>query len=128
MQHDIYSLGVCLLEIGLWRSFVWHPHDGDGSAPVPGFALGLDLADGGFQTVHSTAALRVKQHLVDLAKRDLPSRLGDMYTNIVLTCLNCLDPGNEAFGSEQDLADENGILVGVRFIEKVLARVNEISI
>jgi hypothetical protein len=22
MQHDIYSLGVCLLEIGLWESFV----------------------------------------------------------------------------------------------------------
>lgn len=22
MQHDIYSLGVCLLEIALWRSFV----------------------------------------------------------------------------------------------------------
>lgn len=22
MQHDIYSLGVCLLEIGMWKSFV----------------------------------------------------------------------------------------------------------
>lgn len=22
MQHDIYSLGVCLLEIGIWESFV----------------------------------------------------------------------------------------------------------
>lgn len=22
MQHDIYSLGVCLLELGLWHSFV----------------------------------------------------------------------------------------------------------
>lgn len=22
MQHDIYSLGVCLLKIGLWKSFI----------------------------------------------------------------------------------------------------------
>lgn len=22
MQHDIYSLGVCLLELGLWETFV----------------------------------------------------------------------------------------------------------
>jgi hypothetical protein len=22
MQHDIYSLGVCLLEIALWQSFI----------------------------------------------------------------------------------------------------------
>ncbi|KAI9783930.1 MAG: hypothetical protein M1839_002875 [Geoglossum umbratile] len=127
MQHDIYSLGVCLLEIGLWRSFVFY-YDRDDDTPVPGLKLGLNLSDADFQTVHSTASLRIKEHFVDLAKRELPSRLGDMYTDIVLTCLNCLDPGNEAFGSEQDLADEDGILVGVRFIEKVLGRVNEISI
>jgi hypothetical protein len=65
---------------------------------------------------------------VDLAKRDLPSRLGDMYTDIVLACLNCLDPGNEGFGSEKELADEDGIVVGLRFIEKVLSCVNQISI
>lgn len=27
MQHDIYSLGVCLLEIGLWQSFVYYELD-----------------------------------------------------------------------------------------------------
>src|SRR5262249_28307091 len=27
MQHDIYSLGVCLLEIGLWRSFILYSQD-----------------------------------------------------------------------------------------------------
>jgi hypothetical protein len=30
MQHDIHSLGVCLLEIGLWRSLVAYD-DPDGS-------------------------------------------------------------------------------------------------
>jgi hypothetical protein len=28
MQHDIYSLGVCLLEIGLWEPLVEYPEDG----------------------------------------------------------------------------------------------------
>jgi hypothetical protein len=128
MQHDIYSLGVCMLEIGLWRSFVWYPNDSDNSAPVPAMALGLDLSDAQFRTLQSTTSLNVKEHLVELAKRALPSRLGDIYTDIVLACLNCLDTGNEAFGSEEELADEDGILVGVRFIEKILTKVNQISI
>ena len=59
---------------------------------------------------------------------ELPPRLGDVYTDIVLACLTCLDPGNEAFGSEQELTDEDGILVGVWFVEKILMRVAEISI
>jgi hypothetical protein len=128
MQHDIYSLGVCLLEIGLWRSFVWYPNDSGNAAPVPAFALELDLSDADFRTVHSTVPLRITERLVALAKRELPPRLGDMYTDIVLACLTCLNPGNEAFGSEQELRDEDGILVGVRFVEKILMRVAEISI
>lgn len=128
MQHDIYNLGVCMMEIGLWRSFVWYPNDIDNCSPVPGFKLGPDLSDAQFSTIKSAASLRIKDHLVDLAKRELPSRLGDMYTDIVLACLNCLDPGNEAFRSEQELADEDGILVGVRFVEKILIRVNQISL
>ncbi|KAH6665639.1 kinase-like domain-containing protein [Halenospora varia] len=128
MQHDIYSLGVCLLEIGLWRSFLWYPNDSGNTTPVPGFALGLNLSDDQFQTVQSTTSLRIKDHLADLARRELPSKLGDMYTDIVLACLECLDPENQAFGTEQELADGDGILVGVRFVEKVLTRVNQISI
>ena len=73
-------------------------------------------------------SLRIKEHLVELAEKELPPRLGDMYTAIVLACLNSLDPGNEAFGPEQELADEDGILVGVRYIENVLIKMNEISI
>jgi hypothetical protein len=32
MQHDIYSLGVVLLEIGLWESFISYPLQ---SSPSP---------------------------------------------------------------------------------------------
>lgn len=39
MQHDIYSLGVCLLELGLFRSFV--EYDAYGRPGAPSVALGV---------------------------------------------------------------------------------------
>ena len=51
-----------------------------------------------------------------------------MYAAIVLACLNCLNTGNKELGAEQELTDEDGITVGVRFVENVLIKMNEISI
>lgn len=112
MQHDIYSLGVCLLEIGLWVSFVSFNERSLDS--IPSSALELSLSDGGLP---SPAAL--KDHLVALAKRHLPRCMGRKYTEVVKTCLTCLDRENTDFGDESELLDESGILVGVRYIEKV---------
>ncbi|KAG9255483.1 uncharacterized protein F5Z01DRAFT_685943 [Emericellopsis atlantica] len=128
MQHDIYSLGVCLLEIGLWTSFVWYPENNDDAAPVPGLGLGLALSDTDFATIGAASRLQTKEHLVGLARKDLPPRVGDKYTDLVVVCLTCLDPGNTAFGSEQELLDEDGILVGVRFVEKILSKMADISV
>jgi hypothetical protein len=129
MQHDIYSLGVCLLELGVWWSFVSYSYDTGGNAgsPVPAEALGLELTDQHFARAHVAVPVWVQSHLIDLAKRLLPSRMGDLYTEIVLACLTCLDPGNDAFGNEQDMLDQHGIVVGVRFVEKILIKMNEIS-
>lgn len=40
-----------------------------------------------------------------MAKRRLPSRMGDVYTEVVLACLECLNPGN-ALGNK-DRADKD---------------------
>src|SRR5262249_5202138 len=71
MQHDIYSLGVCLLEIGLWRSFIWYPTDNGNSTPVPALPLGLSISDRDFETTHLTAPLLIKEHHMALAKKEL---------------------------------------------------------
>ncbi|TDZ99564.1 hypothetical protein C8034_v000156 [Colletotrichum sidae] len=128
MQHDVYSLGVCLLELGLWESFVEYKARGNKSTVVtiPGRCLGLNLDDFAFQPGNTQTA-RVKTELTRLAKSQLPFRMGDRYTSVVITCLTCLDPDNEDFGGE-DMQDDDGILVGVRFIEKVLVRLGEISL
>ncbi|KAF7525618.1 hypothetical protein G7054_g11018 [Neopestalotiopsis clavispora] len=133
MQHDVYSLGVCLLEIGLWTSFVEYEdiEEATGNTqpkPSPSAALGLEVGDFEPKVVEATNSYdHIKDHLVTLARSRLPPRMGDKYTSVVITCLTCLDEGNEDFGDDQEMQDEDGILVGVRFIEKVLFRLSEIS-
>jgi hypothetical protein len=45
--------------------------------------------------------------------------MGTKYAQVVETCLNCLDPDNTDFGDEREFQDADGILVGVRYVEKV---------
>ncbi|KAM3511403.1 hypothetical protein MY11210_004953 [Beauveria gryllotalpidicola] len=117
MQHDIYSLGVCLLEIGLWKSFVHAEQTGSSSAaartrPSDWFQQHAKRSEG------CTPEL-LKEDLVALANDLLPPRMGYLYTNLVKTCLTCLDANNEDFGDESEFLDGDGILVGVRYVEKV---------
>jgi len=77
-------------------------------------------------------ATQVKNSLITLATEQLPSRMGTKYMDVVLLCLQCMNgaDGATGFGSEDegDFYDEDGILVGVRYIEKILLRMQEISI
>lgn len=105
MQHDIYSLGVCLLEIGLWDSLVSSGGD-----------LNISLA--GDPSAFDRGSL-IKDQFMTLAKEQLPIRMGDMYTQVVVNCLTCMDEANEDFGDESEFEDGDGILIGVKYIEKV---------
>ena len=111
MQHDIYSLGVCMLEVGLWESFVFYNEDG---TCVPSPIVGV-LSEG-LPTLEPVLAQNV---LVSLARVVLPRRMGTKIARIVETCLTCLDEDNADFGDEREFQDADGVLVGVRYIEKV---------
>ncbi|KAM0669639.1 hypothetical protein ACQRIU_000034 [Beauveria bassiana] len=74
MQHDIFSLGVCLLEIGLWRSFV--SYDSDSGHPIPLEALGL-IRDA--VPVESPATW--KEKLVEMTQNELPACMGSRRIN-----------------------------------------------
>ena len=112
IQHDIYSLGVCLLEVGLWESFLLY--EDDVKAPVPAPALGI--ASSGSEFKDPTL---MKAHLIALANRDLPNRMGERYKKVVINCLTCLDEDNTDFGDQSEFEDLDGVLVGVKYIEKV---------
>jgi serine/threonine protein kinase len=111
MQHDIYSLGVCLLEVGLWKSFVIYDQEGMNPSPSP--ILGLTL-----ESFEDKGSL-IKDQLISLARNLLPRCMGNRYAQIVETCLTCLDEDNADFGDEREFQDADGILVAVRYIEKV---------
>lgn len=69
MNHDIYSLGVVLLELGIWKPL---------------------LALSGLKALKSTgsrAPSLVKQSFVKLAKEALPVIMGQKYCDLVAFCL-----------------------------------------
>lgn len=73
-QHDLYALGVVLLEIGLWetipslfRRVIDRTNDTGGAFPAPE---------------------RIKAKLVELANGNLPTGMGTKYAKAVQTCLD----------------------------------------
>lgn len=111
MQHDIYSLGVCLLEIGLWSSFVEYTPN-----HIPTRSQTYDLC--AESTNYFGHPELVKSCLLSLATKELPAKMSTKYAGIVESCLTCLDLGNEDFGEESEL-QEDGVIIAVRYIEKV---------
>ncbi|EEU39135.1 uncharacterized protein NECHADRAFT_15666, partial [Fusarium vanettenii 77-13-4] len=90
MQHDIYSLGVCLLEIGLWQSFVnYEAGENKTLSPIIGVS-----SDASHDEAAAFLLTSVKDRFVKLAQTELRECMGTRYSEIVETCLTCLDPGN----------------------------------
>jgi len=116
MQHDIYSLGVCLLELGIWQSFITPAEPNGSCGPNSNLNIASYL---GLKLPPPKRARAIKQEFMDMATKSLPTLMGPRYTQIVTMCLGCLDPVNNDFGCEREFLDTDGILVGVRYIEKV---------
>ncbi|KAF2016799.1 hypothetical protein BU24DRAFT_392188 [Aaosphaeria arxii CBS 175.79] len=66
--HDIYSLGVVLLEIGLWEPAILQEHPRDRFR---------DMGD----------PEGIKNRLLKVAQKRLPSKMGERYRDVVVTCL-----------------------------------------
>ena len=159
MQHDIYSLGVVLLELGLWTSFITYPSSCPSTSLPPNSDLHV-MEDKEKEAINSIAlknpdtdtaipppfvdsqsfekhprkrAAAIQSHFIHLAIEMLPAAMGEKYTQIVLLCLRCLDKsgtdGDKVESGEfSDVYDEDGIEVGVKYIEKILLQMQEISV
>ncbi|KAJ6035937.1 hypothetical protein N7540_000216 [Penicillium herquei] len=130
MQHDIYSLGVCLLEIGLWASFVEYTNESEFPGP-PQAKFGKFFYEfenwrkgkGGGALI-PVVVFQLKDYLVQLAQTRLSPRMGDKYAQIVVSCLMCLDDDNEDFGSGVESDD----FIAMQFIERILKTLHTISL
>ncbi|KAL5341930.1 hypothetical protein BJX70DRAFT_386392 [Aspergillus crustosus] len=131
MQHDIYSLGVCLLEIGLWESFVEYDDDnGTNGSPQTKFGESYSNFQAWCRTQDSVVPFVVlaellKVYLVGQAKTRLAPRMGDRYAEVVVSCLTCLDDGNDDFGGEETARES---IVGMQFVEHIMKNLDKISV
>jgi hypothetical protein len=54
--------------------------------------------------------------------------VGPKYSNVVVSCLSCLDRGNQGFGDESEFQDSDGMVIGVKYIENVLLELQQIAV
>ncbi|KAL3470171.1 hypothetical protein BJX99DRAFT_264491 [Aspergillus californicus] len=136
MQHDIYSLGVCLLEIGMWESFVEYSEIEGSPDSKPQTKLGKSYyrfrtwinehKSQGTATFLDSVAFKLKEYLVELARTKLPPRMGEKYARVVVSCLTCLDGDNEDFFEFSE--DDSDDAVALEFIETVMKLLDGISV
>lgn len=129
--HDIYSLGVCLLEIGLWDPLV-RTRTANGMPQVADYFRVIAKVE---NEADPDAALaktlkiptRVKEILLELARKELPQRIGLGYTRLVVACLTGLDRPS-GFGSSVDFEGYNWAEKGLAFQELVLGFFADMSL
>lgn len=120
MLHDVYSLGVVLLEIGLWKTFVkWDR--GSLKRTISWKAI-EDLCTVAKMKEAGTPK-EVQQRLIDKAGKLLPSRMGQRYTDVVVACLS----GSINAGIEPDQQDA-GARVGLAYIKVVMSRLERLYV
>jgi Protein tyrosine and serine/threonine kinase len=98
MYHDIYSLGVCLIEILLWQSLLDKP-DGQEPGPSPLLKTAVDEVIAGLGTPQTPGATglasldgdTIQDILIKIASTNLPPAVGTKLTALVVNCLKCLE-------------------------------------
>ncbi|KIW23326.1 uncharacterized protein PV07_11534 [Cladophialophora immunda] len=125
MLHDIYSLGVVLLEIALWRSFVLE--ETDDRTGEKRFAVNRDaIKISDRKTSHLKSPEEIQKIFVKKAADFIPQVFGDKYRDIVVMCLSCLDEGG--LKDIEDAKDKDGITIGMAYSEKVLTILDGIAV
>lgn len=111
MKHDVYSLGVVLLEIAIWKSLV----DKNGNVVVS------RLKDNKGNLLPSS---ELQRELVALAQTRIPRHLGAKYRDVVVACLKGLEEEED----NHQLDDADGIVAGMAYITQVLGKLEDISL
>jgi hypothetical protein len=125
--HDIYSLGICLLEIGLWNSFIIYDRG------VPRLSDQLRDAKYKWKTENAVTSqgmteAQVEQSVfVKLAGDSLAFEMGEAYSKLVVKCLTCIERG---FGNVLKFVNSSSHdweNQGVLFIQEIRKELAEAS-
>ena len=125
--HDIYSLGICLLEIGLWESLI--VYDGDS----PRLSTRLANAKARWKIDNTIACQRMTDSeieqivFIELAGTQLAYEMGEAYSKLVIKCLTCIEKG---FGNVLKFVDSSSREwdeQGDLFIQEIRRSLNDAS-
>ena len=125
--HDVYSLGVCLLEISLWTSFViWDPNSGQCRDNGDVCSI-FEKSTGGKDSVGQTKKLKppmaIQKAFIRKAQQAIPRVIGEKFKDIVVSCLTCLEGG---LGDVDEGLGE--VSMGMKFVDSVLRMLDEILV
>lgn len=120
MRHDIYSLGVVLLEIALWTSFVrWD----ESRLVYVSSEYSCKLLEKGNTTAPGQklkSPQDIQNVLLKTAERQVRLSMGGKFADIVISCLKCVD-GN-SMGPLGDFEDEDEVDVGIKYIDLIIEK------
>ncbi len=126
LNHDIYSLGVCLLVIGLWEPLISREN---GTARLSKLytktAFRLGLVDPGASDLSDKLKkpATVRKVLLKLTEQELALRMDNELVAVVRFCLECLEKRNIA--GEIDRRGTRPIpITGEEFKEQVIRRLS----
>lgn len=104
--HDIYSLGVCLLEIGLGESLIVLDEEDEPSLSElfqnEVIKLQLLAAENANRSCRSLKPRDWAKVLCNLSKTELGTRMGQEYSAIVQQCLECIEQGFDTIHNFQN--------------------------
>lgn len=107
MGHDLYSLGVCLLELGLWEPLIsgQNSHSKTMSDRYCDMAVKLECVDPEEMSIlkRLIKPAVVQKVMFNLAECDLSEQIGRDYSHIVIACFQCA----EALGESDKLEGDN---------------------
>lgn len=111
MGHDIYSLGVCMLELLAWEPLVSFDQETRRSRLSEayqtafckkGFDANVEISEDGdadLAKLFTQDANEIKETIIEVAETRLAPHAGDRLVNLVCRCLSCLDPVSKYGGS-----------------------------
>lgn len=135
--HDIYSLGVCILELLTWKPIISSDTEGDVLSDAYrqtfrdfGFTANIPEDHDGFSEAEllTADAKEVQSILVAMSKRLIGQRAGDKVAELAAKCLKCLDldPSFGEYisgGAEKNLVTENFVNDVFEVFDKTLSMI-----
>jgi hypothetical protein len=93
--HEVYALGVGLLEIGLWDTMIWKDTEGYRVSETLARDLNTRVSRGSSRLKNLLSETKwpeeVRKMLLRIATSELPRLMGVGYARVVQACLECMD-------------------------------------